>query len=309
MNLFFCFIYLNLAKTKMESICKAFRLCDLNRCAMKCSANHDTCAEHMDFYTPSVWKNRFLNLTNKRYLLQGLDYSPNSSMGRIQHIIEFSINSGMIVLTEADIISMVYVMKSSWNEPHDSLTDVFTILCGTGKILPKWNKRNLKHAVFNYMKMYTNKGLEGCLPPMEKRLGRLLQNPATSPRLIFQTTFEYFNTLLLSKESTHWRNSIQKMHENFIKEALSLPQMSSHLLLSDERLVSYFLKPSEEYITLIKNISHVYKADEKARHRERMSKHKEGIAMIVWHPDNVDRWFRMGGHPLIDMMSGEHMFV
>jgi hypothetical protein len=246
---------------------------------------------------------------NKRYLLQGLDYSPTSSMGRIQHIIEFSINSGNIVLKETDIMAMEYVLKSTWNKPHDSLTDLFTVLCGTGKILPKWNKRNLKHAVYNYMKMYTNKDLEDCMPSMEKRLGRFLENPATSPRLVFQTTFEYFNMLLLSKESLHWRVSIKMMHEKFIKEALSLPQMRSHLLLSDERLVSYVLDPSEEYMIMIRNLSHVYRDNEKALHKQRMSKHKEGIAMIVWHPDNVERWFRMGGHPLIDMMSGEHMFV
>jgi len=293
----------------MEPLCQAFRLCDLKPCAMKCQENQKTCAQHSDFYNISVWKYRFLNLMNKRYLLQGLDYSPTSSMGRIQHIIEFSINSGNIVLKETDIMAMEYVLKSTWNKPHDSLTDLFTVLCGTGKILPKWNKRNLKHAVYNYMKMYTNKDLEDCMPSMEKRLGRFLENPATSPRLVFQTTFEYFNMLLLSKESLHWRVSIKMMHEKFIKEALSLPQMRSHLLLSDERLVSYFLDPSEEYMIMIRNLSHVYRDNEKALHKQRMSKHKEGIAMIVWHPDNVERWFRMGGHPLIDMMSGEHMFV
>jgi hypothetical protein len=293
----------------MEPICQAFRLCDLKPCAMRCQANQKTCAEHTDFYNISIWKQRFLNLTNKRYLLQGLDYSPNSSMARIQHIIEFSINSENIVLKESDIVAMEYVTKVSWNEPHNSLTDVFTILCGTGKILPKWNKRNLKHAVYNYMKMYTNKALQDCMPPMEKRLGRLLENPATSPRLIFHTTFEYFNMLLLSKESVNWRVSVKMLHEKFIQEALALPQMRSHLLLSDERLVSYFLKPSEEYMMLIRRVSHIYRDNEKLRHKQRMSKHKEGIAMIVWHPDNVERWFRMGGHPLIDMMSGEHMFV
>jgi hypothetical protein len=297
------------------SICQAFRLRDLRPCRSYCHPESNTCLKHHDFYDKTVWMSRFLNLQDRRFLLQGLDYSQESMMGRIQTVIEFSLNSGKIVLTEPDVAAMVHIRSHAWNFPNVSMTDVFIILCGTGKVLPEWNHSICCHAIYNYFKMYFTPSLVDVIPSMESRIGRLLANPATSPALILKIFTGYFQDLSLRHQDTERIFGILSTQERFIKEALLLPQMRSHLLLSDEKLTSYFFRrqianerlnmfPTEP-LQLIKYLAADIKTEEKARHKQRMLQYKEGIAMAVWHPNNVSRWLQAGGWPLIASIAGD----
>lgn len=294
--------------------CQAFGLRSLKPCRNRCHPDFDTCLKHRDFYDKTVWKHRFLNLENRHFLLQGLDYSPNSTFGRLQHVIEFSLTSGKIVLTEPEVAALESVPQTSWNLPHNSLTDVFTVMCGTGKVMPTWNKKILHHTIYNYFKMYNNQALIDYVPSMELRIGRLLANPATSPMAIFRTFSGYFNKRLLMRPDPAWHERVRHKHEQFIREALALSQMRSYLLLSDEKIASYFFKtPSvEERMHPFANMTRVFaylakpqKDVEKAAHKLRMRQYKEGIAMAVWHPKNVERWLDIGGWDLIASMAGD----
>jgi hypothetical protein len=219
-------------------------------------------------------------------------------------VIEFSLKSEKIVFTEPEVAVFESVPQSSWNLPHNSLTDVFTVMCGTGKILPTWNKKILHHTIYNYFKMYNNQALIDYTPCMESRLGRLLANTATSPVSIFRISSVYFKKRLLQLDGPEWRGRIHDNHQRFVKEALSLPQMRSHLLLSDEIIASYFsMEPFADKV--IVSLAKPYKDVEKAKHKLRMRDFKEGIAMAVWHPNNVAKWLEMGGWPLIAMISGD----
>jgi hypothetical protein len=251
-----------------------------------------------------VWKHRFLNLQNKRFLLQGIDYPEESLIGRLQAVIEFSLKSENIVFTEANIAALEHVPPSKWNQPHDSLTDVFTVMCGTGKILPSWNKNILKHAVYNYFKMYNNLYLENYVPSMEKRIGPLLADPSTNPGLVFKVMSACFNRSIRMNENglPELAESLRQKYTKFIEEALALPQMREHLLLSTEKIASYF---SDENMEMFTPLLIEQRDIEKERLKERMRGFKEEIAMIVWHPDNVMRWLEIGGWPLLNMMTGE----
>jgi len=266
--------------------------------------------KHRDFYDKEIWKQRFLSLRNKRFLLQGIDCLPDSPLGRIQHIIEFFINSGNIVLTERDVGEMEYVGSHMWNFPHNSLTDVFTILCGTGKIQPSWNINIRNHAVYNYFKMFVNPSLPNYIPSMESRLGRLLANPATSPRDVFQISTKFFKRRLMKRIDTEWVIRVNTSHKAFMIEALEMPQMRSHLLLSDEQIISYFFRQErvklfKELIVKFASFTKPYKDAEKAKHKLRMRQYKEGIAMAVWHPKNLERWLSIGRWPLVASIAGD----
>ena len=302
----------------MENTCQAFGLRSLKPCRNRCHPDFDTCLKHRDFYDKTVWKHRFLNVNNRHFLLQGLDYYPDSSFGRLQHIIEFSLNSRKIVLTEPEVAALESVPQRNWNFPHNSLTDVFTIMCGTGKVLPNWNRGLLHHTIYNYFKMYNNGALINYTPSMESRLGRLLANPATSPAVIFRLCSSYFNKRLLQRPDSGWRERVNNRLEAFIKEALALPQMRSHLLLSDERITSYFFKaltveermnPFADKTRIITLFVKPHKDAEKAKHKLRMRQYKEGIAMAVWHPKNMERWLDIGGWPLVASIAGDDGLV
>jgi hypothetical protein len=107
-------------------------------------------------------------------------------------------------------------------------------------VLPEWNHSICCHAIYNYFKMYFTPSLVDVIPSMESRIGRLLANPATSPALILKIFTGYFQDLSLRHQDTERIFGILSTQERFIKEALLLPQMRSHLLLSDEKLTSYF---------------------------------------------------------------------
>jgi hypothetical protein len=60
---------------------------------------------------------------------------------------------------------------------------------------------------------------------------------------------------------------------------------------NNERVFTYLVKP--------------HKDAEKAKLKLRMRQYKEGIAMAVWHPKNVERWLKVGGWPLVASIAGD----
>jgi hypothetical protein len=283
------------------STCQAFRLTDLQPCRKRSHEDHTTCLSHTNFYDKLVWKDRFLNLRKKRFLLEGLDYPEGSLIRRLQHVLEFSLNSGLIILEETDIRALETIPRNQWPSPHTSLTDVFIVLCGTGKILPQWNKELCRHATWNYFSICT---ILGCYPNiLESRIGRLLANDATHPSLILRMLGLSFQTRLARIHQEDKQNSLQAIFELCISQVLALPQMRSHLLLSDEVLTSYFSSKSKP--TVVSVNATCMRNQEKAYHKNRMSQYKEGLAMAVWHPRKMEYMLETGGWPLVAMMSGD----
>ena len=303
----------------MATTCTAFRLYDLKPCRNNSTPGCQTCHSHRTFYDKDVWKSRFLNLENKKYLLQGIGYSTNTRMGRIQYVIENSLNTEKIVLTQEDVAAMTSIRSRLWRHPHNSLTDVMTVICGTGKVMPTWNLRLLQHTVYDYFKLHSNLRLIDIYPPMENYLGRLLANPATSPAAIMTIAASFYETLFYNREDyTNDIELINQWHEitvlqflRFVREALQLKSMKSHILLSDTEILSYFTPiPKRTALmdttkTLITSLLAEMRNIEKSRLKTHTRQFKEGIAAAVWHPKNVERWLDTGGWPLIAMISGD----
>jgi hypothetical protein len=230
-----------------------------------------------------------MSLRSKKYLLQGIDYSMNTFQGRLQHVIEYSIKSEHIVLTPHDIHMMETTPMHLLNEPHDSLTDVFTILCGTGIVKPYWNREMLDEVLITYLKMYMNPRIVDVLPRMETRIGRLLAYPMIDPAKVFANLprmLEYYSTRAATRCLV------------FVTTILALPQMRHHLLLDRDTLASYLGSFALPIIAKMR-----YK--EMSKHKKRMRQFKEGIAMRVWHPTRVARWLEVGGWPLVASIAGD----
>jgi hypothetical protein len=290
----------------------AFHIADLSLtpCKNMCDTLDNTCYTHRDFYNKRVWMDNFMNLWgDRRLLLQGIDYAPHTSNRRIQNILEFSLNSGLIQLTEADVAAMETVPREIWGNPHDSLTDVFIVLCGTGKVFPHWNKKILRHIVRN---VYSESIQLGNLwNRAETTFGKLLASPLTNPASVFRMMGSRFQNeidfnIILKTDDVKIVNRFR--YEMFVSKVLAIPQMRPHLLLSNEILSSYFVRPGRKnYMTpsVIGSIVKSLREKEMTFHKERMLSYKEGIAMAVCNPKNVERWLTLGGWPMLNMMWGD----
>jgi hypothetical protein len=91
-----------------------------------------------------------MNLNNRKYLLQGIDYDETSSIARIQQVIEYSLKSRKIILTEEDVAAMEVLPRDTWGTPSNSLMDVLIIASGTGMIKAYWNPQLLLQVLLTY---------------------------------------------------------------------------------------------------------------------------------------------------------------
>jgi len=302
----------------MSKLCSAFRLDELTPCKSPRIPGLDVCHGHRTFYDKEIWKSRFLSIQNRRNLLQGINYPETTHIGRIQHVLGFSLKSGKIVLTEEDVAAMESIPAVQWNEPHNDFTDVFTVLCGTGKVLPKWNLRILRHTIYKYLKMHYNPGLIDVCPSMESRLGPFLANPSTSPSVIFRFAADFYENMYHKEDYTDdpeiislWREYTNLNLVRFFKHALALKSMKSHLLLSDKEVASYFTPTTKRRVAILKPETVMrpylmeFRKAEMMEHKARVTLFKEGIAAAVWHPTNIERWLDLGGWDMIAMMTGD----
>ena len=273
--------------------CTAFRLSDLRPCRAVRRANCETCHAHRTFYNKPLWKSRFMNLNNRKYLLQGIDYEETSSIGRIQRVIEYSLKSRKIILTEEDVAAMAVLPRDTWGQPSNSLMDVLIIASGTGMIKAHWNPQLLLQVLFTYTSIYINPSLIDVRPSLEPRFGRLLMD--TNPSLIFQRLF-----------CSRYMERIYIHHPERIKDLLdailSFPQMRSHLLLSASDVCNYF---NPIFATILLPLLEAKRRAEMDILKRRVRVYKEGIAMRVYHPRNVERWLDTGGWDLIAMITGD----
>jgi hypothetical protein len=289
----------------MVNYCQAFRMTDLKPCKKICHEERSTCLQHRSFYNKKVWKDRFLNVNKTRFLLQGLDYQEGTFLRQIQHVLEFSLKSGLITLNEIDIATLYTLPEHDWGGPFDSLTDVFVVLCGTGLVQPEWNEGMLKHVAWNTFLAVVMLG--PLYTQAASVFGRLLCNPSTNPASILRLVGECFEKRFKNSDNPLRKTQYITHYKIFLSQILSLPQMRPHLLLSDERLCSYFTQSQLSVVDprLIRELANPIRKAEKAYHKERMSMYKEGLVMAVWHPKNMERWLELGGWPLVDMMSGD----
>jgi hypothetical protein len=234
-----------------------------------------------------------MNLNNRKYLLQGIDYEETSSIGRIQRVIEYSLKSRKIILTEEDVAAMAVLPQDTWGQPSNSLMDVLIIASGTGMIKAHWNPQLLLQVLFTYTSIYINPSLIDVRPSLEPRFGRLLMD--TNPELIFQRLF-----------CSRYMERIYIHHPERIKDLLdailSFPQMRSHLLLSASDVCNYF---NPIFATILLPLLEAKRRAEMDILKRRVRVYKEGIAMRVYHPRNVERWLDTGGWDLIAMITGD----
>jgi len=274
--------------------CCAFRLRDMTGCQNLASKESDVCANHANFFNIRVWSQRFLRL-NSLYLLQGLNYSEDNSIGRLHKIIEYSLKSGKIVLTKEMVAALETIPEDRWDIPHASLVDVFTVLCGTGLVSPLWNMSLFKHSIYTTMKM-RKPIFRDIWSPIEYRLGPFLTNPFVTPLYVIRKAF------------TAYRNIMQRIPEKdiyyyeFLKECFAHPSFQSRLMLSDEMITSSIAN-KKEFEELVRRSIGPSRRAEKRRLKAQADQIKEEMISKVWHPKNVERWLELGGWDLVEMME------
>lgn len=234
-----------------------------------------------------------MNLNNRKYLLQGIDYSEDTSIGRIQRVIEYSLISRKIILTEEDVAAMEVLPRDTWGQPSNSLMDFLIIASGTGMIKAHWNPRLLLQVLLTYTSIYINPSLIDVRPSLEPRFGRLLID--TNPDLIFQ---RLFCSRYMERVYIHHPESVKDV----LEAILSFPQMRSHLLLNASNVCNYF---NPKFATILLPLLETKRRSEMAILKKRVAVHKEGFAMRVYHPRNVERWLAIGGWDLIAMITGD----
>ena len=78
--------------------------------------------------------------------------------------------------------------------------------------------------------------------------------------------------------------------------------MRSHLLLSASDVCNYF---NPIFATILLPLLEAKRRAEMDILKRRVRVYKEGIAMRVYHPRNVERWLDTGGWDLIAMITGD----
>jgi len=274
--------------------CCAFRLRDMTACQHAPSRGSDVCANHADFYNIRVWSRRFLRI-DSIYLLQGITYDQMITIGRLQKIIEYSLKSGKIVLTQEMVAALETVPEDRWDIPHTSLVDVFTVLCGTGLVSPLWNMRLFKHCIYTAMKM-RKPVFRDVWSPIDYRLGPFLTNPFVTPVYVIGRAFTAYRNLMqrvLDRDTYYYE---------FLKECFAHPSFQSGLMMSDE-IISASIANKKEFEELVRRSIGPSRRAEKRRLKAQADQIKEEMISKVWHPKNVERWLELGGWDLVEMME------
>jgi hypothetical protein len=217
------------------------------------------------------------------------------TIGRLQKIIEYSLKSGKIVLTQEMIAGFERVPEDRWDIPHTSLVDVFTVLCGTGLVSPLWNMRLFKHCIYTAMKM-RKPVFRDVWSPIDYRLGPFLTNPFVTPLYV------------IGKAFTAYRNLMQRVPDKdvyyyeFLRECFAHPSFQSRLMMSDE-IISASIANKKEFEELVRRSIGPSRRAEKRRLKAQADQIKEEMISKVWHPKNVERWLELGGWDLVEMME------
>ncbi len=298
----------------MPSPCCAFRASDLQPCANSKRPGSDVCHAHRNFYDKAAWLKRFASLDSP-LLLTGLVFGENTMLARIEHVVEYSLNTGKIVLTEEDVAAFEYPEFGHWVRNHPiTLVDLYTVMVRTGKVNPRWNRNLLQLCFATYAKMYAWEMRE-MLPSLETRIGPFLRYPGEKPHELVMALLVLQRAFL---ECRHARVPERQhipdiMNRQLAEECFATEPVKHTALYSTEEWMrilqkkassvhNYNVEPSMKVI--LTDVISQHRDDAKKEIRQRMDPLKRDLMEAAWHPRRVEAWLDAGGFELLEMMMG-----
>lgn len=245
------------------------------------------------------------------HLLTGIGYDPNTHLGRIQHVIEYSLNEKKILLTSGDVKQFYCAETRDWFKTEPSLVDVFTVMVSTGKVSPSWNPRLTRLCLFTFARMYSWE-LRDMLPSLETRVAPFLQSPDVMPHEIVQLLLVFHRMILHARhEGKVGREQIpDEMNSLLIHECLKYPTILFTTLLSDEEWVNvlnsnlprdgFLIKYAPSVKKTLLPILSSHREIAKKIIREKLELIKESLMAAAWHPSRVSLWLEKGGFEFLE---------
>jgi hypothetical protein len=297
----------------MPSPCCAFRASDLQPCANTKRPGSDVCHAHRNFYEKASWLKRFASLDSP-LLLTGLVFGENTMLARIEHVVEYSLNAGKIVLTKEDVAALECPDFGDWVRNHPvTLVDLYTVMVRTGKVNPRWNVNLLKLCFATYAKMYAWETRD-ILPSLETRIGPFLRYPGEKPHELVMMLLVLQRAFLNSR---HFRAPERQhvpdlMSRQLAHECFGVEPVKRTALYSTEEWMNIFDKKAAAATNLnvdpvkviLTEIVPQYRNDAKMLLRGRMDPLKRDLMEAAWHPRRVEAWLNAGDFELLEMMMG-----
>ncbi len=237
----------------------------------------------------------------------------NTHIGRIQHIIEFSLHQKKVVLTEEDVAQFHCSPTSQWFQQESTLTDLFTIMVRTGKVSPKWHSLLSRLCLFTFARMYSWE-LSDMLPSLSSRIKPFLDHPDIKPHEIIQLLLLFHRAILDTRHANREGHAHipDLMITRLAHECLSYPPILSSALLSNKEWTRVFHEnipvngflargraPVEE---ILLRLLPQYRRGAKMVNRARLDIFKEGLMAAAWHPDRVAAWLDYGGFEFLELI-------
>jgi hypothetical protein len=298
----------------MTTRCCAFRLNDLAPCKNSARPDSDVCHPHRNFYAKEEWLARFTDVTSP-LLLTGLDYRRATLLGRIQHVIEYSLTSGKIVLDKKDVSKFSCPPIEQWTRPQQalSLVDTFTVMVRTGKVSPRWNSELTGFCIASFAKMYSWE-LRDMLPSVEARMNPFFTHPDCKPHHSLLMLLTFHRNFLNTKHShvPERQHIPDLMTRQLAHECLGMnPILLTTLYSSDEWFEPYDTREKKTRDEILLSVKQIlaqllpqYRTNAKALIRGRMDILKRDLMEATWHPRRVQAWLDAGDFELLEMMLG-----
>ncbi len=274
----------------MTTLCCAFRLSDLQPCASTARQGSDVCHAHRNFYNKQTWLTLFASLRSP-FILDCILTEPDTLIGRINHVVKYSLTSGKIVLTEEDVAALECPDPRDTMQSYYYLTlrPLYTVMVGTGKVDPRWNPNLLKHCFAYYARMSGWENRNNLLS-LDKYIMPFFTYPGVRPHELL--------ILLLVLHRAFMRRGRDVMnrrlaHECFSKEPLLLTCLYG---LEEWKRVCYEKAAAvptlnvEPLIALLEELIPQYRPAAKQLVEQRLGSLKEEVIAAGWHPDRFERW-------------------
>ena len=240
------------------------------------------------------------------YCPTGFGYPRNTTLGKIEHVISYSIENDLVVLTKEDCESLYCAPPNEWRFLNPTLVDLWTILVKTGKVNPHWNTGLTKLALYTLAKL-RDPSISDVYPSFDKRIGPFLSHPALSPHNLLTSTLILLCVLL--KRKRYPEPVEQKTYKHIICEFLDHPSFKPCLLLADSHLSQNLYNMPTTYDQTRNTLVAILLSELKSRRqaekttlKQRANIFKEELVAKAFHPTRVERWLNEGGFDLIEMM-------
>ena len=286
----------------MPTPCCAFRISDLRPCANTAREGSDVCHAHRAFYNKASWLKRFASL-NSPLLLTGLVFGENTMLARIEHVVEYSLKEGKIVLTKKDVAALPSPTFDTWvrnRPPFVTLVDLYTVMVRTGKVDPRWNRNLLQLSLATYAKMYAWETRD-MLPNFETRIGPFLRYPGEKPHELVMILLVLQRAFLQARHmrAAERRHIPDIMSRQLAEECFKTEPVKRTALYSTEEWMrilqkkasavhNYNVEPSVKAI--LTDVLSKHRTDAKKEIRLGMDPLKRDLIEATWHPSRFEAW-------------------